>query len=280
MLVTMKEILDRASTENYGVAAPNVSNSLDVTAAIEAAEELKAPIILDVFFQDDMGGRPNKGIRDFANWVRTVCEKASVPVAINEDHGPSFAAAIQNIKNGCTSVMVDRSSLPFEENVAQVAEIVKIAHAAGVSVEAELGHVGQADNYEHDRDAALTAPEDAVRYIEATGVDCLAVAIGTAHGAYPEGFVPTIDFDRLAAIKAAVGNFPLVLHGSSGTSDEDLYKVCRMGINKININTDLQAAGTEAVKAGGRGLWRTAQQGWKNKLIKMIKIYGSDGKAW
>ena len=157
-----------------------------------------------------------------------MADKANVPVAINLDHGATYEDAIDAIAAGFTSIMVDRSSLPYEENVAQVKELVKVAHATGVSVEAELGHVGQGDNYAVDGKQALTDPAEAKKYIEETGIDMLAVAVGTAHGEYIG--TPHIDFDRLAAIKEAVGqDFPLVLHGGSGSGDENLAKACTMG---------------------------------------------------
>lgn len=280
MLVTMKELLDRASAENYAVAAPNVNSEIDARAFVEAAEELKAPLILDV------GYSANPDIYMFGQILRDLAIKSNVPIAINLDHGGPFEDIIGAIQAGFTSVMVDRSSTPYETNVKEVSEIVKIAHAVGVSVEAELGHVGQAQSYDVDRDAALTSAEDAVKFIEATGVDCLAVAIGTAHGAYPKGFVPYLDFDRLAEIKKATNNFPLVLHGSSGTKDEDLQKACSMGINKVNIANDLCQAAAKALKAAdlegqaAYGVWNVAREGAKELLKKMIKIYGSDGKAW
>lgn len=283
MLVTMKEILDRASAEDYAVAAPNVGNDLEVNAAIEAAEDLNAPLILDVKLHDT-AKLPSP--EAFGVWLRTRCKESKVPIAINQDHGGSYESAVLNIKYGATSVMADRSTLPYEENVAEVKRIVEIAHAAGVSVEAELGHVGTASQYDVDRDAGLTKTEDAVRYIKETGIDCLAVAVGTAHGAYPKGVEPTLDFERLADIKAAVraefGDFPLVLHGSSGTPNELLYKACRMGINKVNIATDLNAAAMQAVLSsdGGGSPFGIAMRAFRDKLKEMIPIYGSDGKAW
>ena len=141
MLVTMKEILDRASAENYGVAAPNVNTELDARCALEAAEELNAPIILDV------GGTANPDIVFYGSFLTRLADASSVPVAINLDHGGSYEEVMSALRAGFTSVMVDRSVLPYEENVKEVSEIVKIAHAMGVSVEAELGHVGQGDNY-------------------------------------------------------------------------------------------------------------------------------------
>lgn len=280
MLVTMKEILDRASAGNYAVAAPNVQSELNARAYIEAAEELNAPIIIDIGYQ------ANPDIYFFGSIVRRLAEAASVPVAINLDHGGEKWKIMAGIRAGFTSVMVDRSSLPFEENVAQVKEIVDIAHGLGLSVEAELGHVGSAQQYEQDRDAALTSVEDAVKFIEQTGVDCLAVAIGTAHGAYPKGFKPYLDFQRLKEIKQATGNFPLVLHGSSGTGEEDLRKVCAMGINKVNIAYDLAKAATDAVFAAdlegqkAYQIWDTVRSGAKEKLKHMIEVYGSVNKAW
>jgi len=281
MLVTMKEILDRASLGNYAVGAPNVSTELDARAYIEAAEELNAPIILDV----DYISNPN-----FVFFGKMLCELArmsSVPVALNLDHGADLEQVYQSLQAGLTSVMLDRSSLPDEQNIAEVKYVVDICHKCGVSVEAELGHVGQANNYDVDRDAALTNVKDAVNFIKETGVDCLAVAIGTAHGSYAKGQKPYLDFERLAEIKKAVGQaFPLVLHGSSGTDIEDVRKACTMGINKVNISNDLCKATVAGVREadleGNKAydVWEVLKEANKQKMKEMIKVYGSDGKAW
>ena len=280
MLVSMKEILDRASAEGYAVAAPNVDNEVNARACIEAAEDLNAPIILDVAFGAAVD------IQFAGRMMVELARQAKVPVAINLDHGASFEQVIQCIQAGFTSVMIDRSSCPYEENVRDTKYVVDIAHKAGVSVEAELGHVGQADNYDVDRNAALTDPEVAKKFIEETGVDCLAVAVGTAHGAYPKGYVPYLDFERLAEIKRVTNNFPLVMHGSSGTKEEDLAKACRMGINKVNVNNDICQAIVEKVKTtdyeGNKAyfIMMSVSIAIKEKTKELIKLYGSDGKAW
>ena len=280
MLYTMKQILEVASKNGYAVAAPNCFNELDARAYIEAAEEMKAPLILDVLYT----GHPD--IFFFGHMLRYLAQQSSVPIAINLDHGADKYQHIKAIQAGFTSVMVDRSALPFEENVKQVKQIVDIAHLAGVSVEAELGHVGEANNYEHDGNDKLTSPIEAKNYIEQTGVDCLAVAIGTAHGAYPRGFTPYLDFDRLVEIKKTVNNFPLVLHGSSGTKIEDLRKACQLGINKVNVSNDLCKASVYALKQtdldGQKAydVWNVAKNSTKEKLKEMIEIYGSQNKAW
>lgn len=280
MLVTMKEIVEHASEGNYGVAAPNIFSELDARAFIEAAEELRAPLIIDI------GAKGCKDMFFLGHLVRNLAKDATVPIAINLDHGGDISEIYRAIQAGFTSVMVDRSTLSFEENAKQVKEVVDIAHSIGLSVEAELGHVGQAEQYDVDRDAALTSAEDAVKFIEMTGVDCLAVSIGTAHGIYPKGFVPYLDFDRLAEIKKATNHFPLVLHGSSGTDNESLAKACSMGINKINICGDLCQAASEAVqKADLTGnnaysVYDVCRDAAKAKLIEKMKVYGSEGKAW
>ncbi|MPM35354.1 Fructose-bisphosphate aldolase [bioreactor metagenome] len=280
MLVTMKEILDRASKENYAVAAPNVGNELNARASIEAAEDMNAPLILDVAFH------ATSDIFFFGHELRLLAEQSSVPIAVNLDHGTTLEQVQKAINAGFTSVMIDRSSYPDTENIRDVKEVVKIAHAAGISVEAELGHVGHAENYAHDRDAALTDPELAKKYIEETGVDCLAVAIGTAHRAYPAEFKPYLDFDRLIEIKKATNHFPLVLHGSSGTDSESLRKACQLGINKVNINNDLCKATVESIRNknfdGNKAyaIFRVVQEGFKEKLKEMIAVYGSADKAW
>lgn len=280
MLYSMKEILEVASKNNYAVAAPNVFNELDARAYIEAAEECKAPVILHVLYT------AHPDINFFGHMLRYMAEHSSVPVAINLDHGGIKSEHIKAIQSGFTSVMVDRSALPFDQNVKEVKEIVDIAHEVGVSVEAELGHVGQAQNYEHDGGDKLTSPSEAKQFIEATGVDALAVAIGTAHGAYPRGFTPYLDFDRLTEIKKTLNNFPLVLHGSSGTKLEDLRKACQLGINKVNISNDLCKASVYALKEAdldgqkAYDVWTVAKDSTKQKLKEMIDIYGSMNKAW
>lgn len=280
MLVTMKEILDRANEGNYAVPAPVVQTELNARTAIKCAEEMNSPVILLVPLIFDYD------VDLFGRYLKALAEASKVPVAVNHDHGSDFESAVACIRAGFSSIMVDRSELPFEENAAQVKELVKVAHAAGVSVEAELGHVGNASNYEADRDAALTEPELAKRFIEETGIDCLAVAIGTAHGAYDKGQIPYLDYDRLEEIKKVTGNFPLVLHGGSGTGDEGLKKVARMGINKVNIGCELFASAIEAIEnadtsgSGAYGFANIIEEGYGLRLKHFITILGSEGMAW
>lgn len=278
MLYTMAELLKHANEENYAVAAPNVQSEIDARACIEAAEELNAPIILDFAYFH------TKDIDISGRYLCEIARKTRIPVALNQDHGGCFEHAIAAIRAGYTSIMVDRSTLPFEENVAQVAELVKVAHAVGVSVEAELGHVGNASDSADEISSGLTEPAKALEFIQRTGIDCLAVAIGTAHGLYKS--TPHLDFDRLAEIKSYTGNFPLVLHGGSGSGDEALRKVCTMGINKVNIFSDACAEANkyvlDAAAAGkpSKGVWGYAKEGYKACMKKYIELFGGAGKAW
>ena len=280
MLVSMKEILDRANQENYAVAAPVVQTEFNARTAIKCAEELNAPIILLVPLIFDYD------VDLFGRYLKELAQSATVPVAINHDHGSDFPSAVECIRAGFSSIMVDRSELPFEENIAQVKELVKVAHAVGVSVEAELGHVGNASNYDTDRDAALTEPELAKKLIEETGIDCLAVGMGTAHGAYNKGQMPYLDYERLVEIKKVTNNFPLVLHGGSGTGDEGLAKVAKMGINKVNIGCELFASAIDAIENadtegnGAYGFANIIEEGYGSRLKHFIRVLDSEGKAW
>jgi fructose-bisphosphate aldolase class II len=165
--------------------------------------------------------------------------------ALNLDHGGSYEEIVAAIRAGFTSVMIDRSKLPYKQNVEEVKEIVKIAHHVGVSVEAELGHVGMGYEYESTRDSGLTKPEEAISYIEETGVDCLAVAVGTSHGTYSGE--PHLEFELLEKLNSMI-DIPLVLHGGSGTGDENLKKAVKIGIQKVNLFTDLSNAGLGVLK--------------------------------
>ena len=283
MLVTMKEILDRASKGYYAVPAPNVGGEREARAAIEAAEELNSPIIIDV------GYSAHPDLVFFGSYLTTLANQSTVPVAINLDHGGHNSVAmlrdpITALRAGFSSIMVDRSMFDYETNLAMVAEIVPIAHAVGVSVEAELGHVGE--GADPDGSTHLTDPAQALDYIQRTGVDCLAVSIGTAHGAYAKNYVPKIDFDRLHEIKKVTGEFPLVMHGGSGTGDENIKRACHEGINKVNLcNELLGSAAAALMKAdltgnGAYGLWDVLVQGWKDRLMFQIENMGSAGQAW
>ena len=277
MLVTMKEILDRAQEGNYAVAAPNVISEVEGRAILEAAEELQSPLILDISY---------KGAMDmvfFGSYINRLADQASVPVATNLDHGKDFDQCIIAVRAGLTSLMVDRSTLPLAENIRQVREIVRVAHSAGMSVEAELGHVSEGSEYEAKREIGMTDPAEAGRFVRETGVDCLAVAIGTAHGTYSS--TPVIDFDRITRIKQAAG-IPLVVHGASGTGEENLRRMCRMGINKVNVSNDLLRAASEEIQTndmtgdGAYQLWKLIQKGYKRRLKEYIELLGSGGKAW
>ena len=276
MLVNMCEILQKSREGKYGVVAPNICNEDSSRAAIQVAEENNAPIILDVIFN------VTPDIELLGKIVRDMAEKATVPVALNLDHGGTFEQAMIAIRAGFSSIMVDRSSLPYEQNVAEVSELVKIAHAVGLSVEAELGHVGVGAQYDEDRNAGLTDPAQAKAYVEATGVDALAIAIGTAHGKYVG--TPYLDFDLLEKIYAEV-DVPLVLHGGSGSGDENLAKATGMGITKVNIGTDLFQAGIDNLVAHHEELKRAhlgyelMAEGYKAKLLHYMKLFNQCDKA-
>ncbi len=273
MLVTMKEILEAARADGYAVTAPNTNNEDTVRAAVEAAVENRSAMILDLNF----GANPD--IVLFGQYCREIAKAANVPIAINQDHGAKFEHAIWAMRAGFTSVMADRSTLSFEDNIEQVADITRIAHAINVTVEAELGHVGVGLQYDIDRDAGLTNPDQAAEYVERTGCDALAVAIGTAHGVYKG--TPHLDFPLLHKLFDIV-KIPLVLHGGSGTGDDNLAKAAREGISKINLATDLGRAGNKAIVDSGfptpppgrYSVTGVYKEGFKNKLIHYMKLTG------
>lgn len=275
MLVSMKEILDKANAENYAVLAPNIFSEIDARAYIEAAEDMNSPIILGVAY-------PTTNDLPFLGRIAgELAKKSRVPVAVNLDHGADYHQIAEAIKGGFTSVMLDCSNLPYHENVTNVKQVVALVKPLGVSVEAEIGHVGSGEDY--DATTGLTDPQEAKQFIVDTGIDACAVSIGTAHGAYKG--VPDLDFTRLEAIKEAT-RFPLVLHGSSGTGEENIRKACRMGINKVNVCNDLlKQAYTELKKTEFEGnqvydFWPYIAQTLREFVKYEIDMVGSENRAW
>lgn len=281
MLVNMNDILLPAKEGKYGVGFFNAVNVEMARAIIETAEELKAPVMIgtaEVLL-------PAMELDLVANYLIPMAKKATVPVCVHYDHGLTFERCMQAVKLGFTSIMYDCSTAPYEENITKVAEMVKICHAMGVTVEAELGHVG--DNAGSGK---LTNPEDyftdpdtAVDYVKRTGVDSLAVAVGNAHGDY--AFPPKLDFDRIQIISGKT-NLPLVLHGGSGLADADFKNAVRLGVSKINIFTDIDKAGKAGVEAGIAAGERTMMglipyeiKAMKEVVAEKIKLFGSEGRA-
>lgn len=231
----MKEMLWHACANKYAVMAINCTDMEQARAICYAAAAECAPVIIDISPRQ-MKAHATPEV--MVPMIRAIAEPLDVPVALNLDHGGEYKDIVRCIKVGFSSVMVDASSYDFEENIRRVSQIVALAHAHGVSVEAELGHVGQAAAGDGRSADMYTNVEQAREFVERTGCDCLAVAIGTAHGAYPDDFVPHLDFDRLAELKEAL-KMPLVLHGGSGAGEENIRRVVELGINKINVCTDL-----------------------------------------
>ena len=245
MLVNMKGMLDAANRDGYAVMAVNSVNMEMARAVVEAANEMRSPIILQMG-RSQMARLAHP--QDILPMIIPMAERADVPVCLNLDHGPDYETEINAVHYGFTNLMIDASSLPFEENVRRTRVIVDLAHAKGISVEAELGHVGQAADGDGRTADMFTNVAQAVEFVERTGVDALAVAIGTAHGKYPDGYVPKLDFERLAELKAAL-RMPLVLHGGSGSGAENIRRAVAGGINKINVCTDAFHAAETAMKA-------------------------------
>ena len=285
MLVSMKEMLEKAREGKYAVGLFNAVNVEMARAIIETAEELNAPVIVgtaEVLL-------PAMDLERVAEYLVPMAKKAKVPVCVHYDHGLTFEKCMEALQLGFSSVMYDCSTDSYEDNVAKVAEMVKICHAMGASVEGELGHVGDnegsAEGSDHllDPSAFFTDVSLARDFVERTGVDALAVAVGNAHGDYK--FPPKLDFDRISDIADRTG-VPLVLHGGSGLSDSDFRTAIQRGICKVNIFTDIDKAGKagveEGIAAGAKtlmGLIPYSIAAMKKVVANKMELFGSIGRG-
>lgn len=282
MLVTSKELLQDAYKNHYAVGAFNVENMEMVMAVVKAAEETRSPIIM----QTTPGTIKYAGIDLYFANIETAAKRASVPVACHLDHGNSIEIAAQAFKTGYTSIMIDGSKLPFEENIALTSSVVKFCHAGNIPVEAELGRVGGKEDDLINADInPYTDPDEAKEFVERTNCDSLAVGVGTAHGIYKG--IPQINFDVLKKIHALV-DIPLVLHGTSGVPDEQVIECLKHGIAKVNYATDLRIAYTNGIKRflnGNPGGFDPKKYGAygiddvKNYVARKMQVIGSCNKA-
>ncbi|CAN5331765.1 ketose-bisphosphate aldolase [soil metagenome] len=238
MLITGKELLDVAHANNFAVPAFNISDWAMFTGIMDISEEKDSPVIIAIH-PDEVAHVTT----DLIQAIRSRAHRSHVPVVIHWDHGGTYEQMLTAIQAGFTSVMIDASMLPFEENVEIPRRVVENAHAVGVSVEGELGTIGANDSYGESGAAEIlyTDPAEAVRFIKETGVDSLAVAIGTSHGLYPAEKSPELKLDLLKELKAATG-IPLVLHGGSSNPDDEIGKSVKLGVNKINISSDIKVS--------------------------------------
>jgi len=242
-LVSMNAFLPDAKAKKFAVGQFNINNLEFTQAILEAATELRSPIIFGV----SEGALKYMGLEFTVAIAEAAAKKSGLPIALHLDHGSSFEVAMKCIRAGFSSVMFDGSHYPFEENVRLTKEVVKAAHAMGVSVEGELGTIGgvEDDISVDEENANLAKPEEAIRFYEETGVDCLAIAVGTAHGMYSGE--PNIRFDIIEKVAAAIP-VPIVLHGGSGVPDEMIRRAIQAGVGKINVNTENQIACTEKIR--------------------------------
>lgn len=305
-LVPSKSVLDAANEGRYAIGAFNVNNLEFAKAVVGAAVEERSPIIVQV----SESAIAYAGMKQITEIVASLADQADVPVALHLDHGRDWATIVQCIANGFTSVMIDGSHLPFDENVAITRKVVDVAHAAGVSVEAELGKLAGIEDYVvvDERDAFLTDPDEALVFVEKTGVDALAVAIGTSHGPRKFKGEPVLAIDLVSKIKEKVG-IPLVLHGASGVPaeimesgerygaawggskgvpDSSIVDAISRGINKVNIDTDMRLAFIASVRetlwtrpetTDPRDLLKPAMARVKSVAAGKMRLFGSAGRA-
>ncbi len=283
MLTTLKDVLIHARANHYAVPAFDCIEDIMVRAILETAESLRSPVIA-MCLETDLQGN---GWAYLPGLIKTVADHHSIPVVLHLDHASHLELVQEAVDNGFTSVMIDGSSLPFDENVALTKAAVEIAAPKGVSVEAELGHVGGMDLAATERrDSILTECDEVIQFVEQTGVDALAISIGTAHGVYDS--LPTLNIDRLKELEA-ISPVPLVLHGGSGTPEDQIQEAIRNGICKLNIYADERVA-------MGRGLEKASKSQTrpdplpqevlgpiKEELCKVvrqkIKLFSADGQA-
>jgi len=305
MLVTNKDLMLPAMQKAYAIGAFNISNLESLFAVVEAAVEEKSPVIVAV----TPSSIRYAGLPYIGKMVNDAGESAPVPMSLHLDHGEDVETVSRCIEAGFTSVMIDGSHLKFEENMALTKRVVDLAHPKGVSVEAELGRLaGVEESTVEEREAVLTDPDAAEEFVKRTGVDALAVAIGTSHGAYKFKGEPKLDFERLKLIRKKV-DIPLVLHGASsvpswiiqkavkygaelsgakGIPEEHIRKAISLGITKINIDTDLRLAFTATVREflvkspeifDPRKILGSAKEAMKDVVKSKMRLFGSSGKS-
>lgn len=283
MLINMKNMLKVADKYGFAVGAFNATESSLFRSVVEEAEKQDAPAIIEA-----APGEFNFATKEFYAYVRERLSNSKVPFVLHLDHGKTLEECMKAIQAGFTSVMFDGSALPYEENVAKTAEVVRLAHMVGVSVEGEIGTIGTMVNSDEGgvANVTYTNPEDVVDFVTRTGVDCLAIAIGTAHGRYPEGFVPKLQLELLQKIKE-VAPVPLVLHGGSNNPDEEVRQACRIGIRKVNISSDFKYAYfrklnevlTETGEFVPAKVLSPAIEEARNVIAQKMELFGSIGKA-
>jgi len=307
-LVTTKELFKKALSEKYAVGAFNINNMELLQGIVAAGEELKSPLILQV----SAGARKYANSKYLIKLAEAALETSNIPIALHLDHGEDFEICKACVDDGFSSVMVDASKFDFEENIRLTKEVVDYAHNKGVVVEAELGKLAGIEDAVavESANAIYTDPLKAKEFVERTGCDSLAVAIGTSHGAYKFKTEPKLDFDRLIKIKELLGwEYPLVLHGSSsvpldivkicndfggqimdakGVPEEMLARASKMGVAKINVDTDLRLAFTGQIRKffmenptefDPRKYLAPARDAVKELVMRKIKVFGSENKA-
>ncbi|MBN1902509.1 class II fructose-bisphosphate aldolase [Candidatus Sumerlaeota bacterium] len=282
-LVNLRDVLMDARKNRYAVGSFNVVDLISLEAILEAAVEKMSPVILsiaEVHFK-------YVNLENITPAIKDVAKRASIPAVLHLDHGESFQAVMRALRAGFTSIMFDGSKLSFKENIEKTAEVVQMCHAVGVSVEAELGHIGGAEGGSGGATAPpqefYTKVDEAVDFVRNTGVDALAVAIGTAHGLYKGK--PQLDFNRLSQLNDALG-IPLVLHGGTGLSIEDFHECIDRGVGKINFYTGMSVAAMDKIKAKLRenpdfydypGALLEAKAGIRETVKKQLEIFRTSG---
>jgi len=283
MLFTGPTMLEVANEHNFAIPAFNVSDYAMFNALVDVCEQTSSPMIVAIH-PDELR---HIGV-DLMPAILQHSRNATVPISVHLDHGASFEQVMTAIRVGFTSVMIDGSALPFEDNVAVTAKVVEAAHCVGLAVEGELGTIGQGDAYGESGSSTIiyTDPADAVTFVERTGVDSLAVAIGTFHGLVPADLKPELKIDLLREIKKAV-RIPLVLHGGSSNPDSEIAAGVQTGLSKINISSDIKIAYYGKMREvlenkklrEPNAIEPPAMQAMMDTAMEKIKLFCSDGKA-
>lgn len=282
-LVPVTDLLRKADREGYAVGAFNANNMEIIQAIAEAAALEKSPVIM----QASQGAIKYAGLEFITGLVKLAAESYHIPIALHLDHGTDFEQVVKCIRSGFSSVMYDGSKLSLEENIAMTNKVLEIARPIGVSVEAELGKIGGTEDHVHvdEREVMFTDPEEARIFVEKTGIESLAIAIGTAHGQYKGE--PRLDFDRLKKIKELV-NIPIVLHGSSGVPDQAVQKAIELGVCKVNIDTNIREAfvgemrkvlDKDPQEIDPRKILGPAREATVEIIRQKMRVFGSSNKA-